>query len=352
MRGLDLFSGAGGLTLGLKDAGVETIAAVEKRQSALETFGSHTPSAERLCGDIRKMDFTAYSGRVDLVYGGPPCQPFSTGGLRRGTSDSRNMVPAFLKVVEEVQPEVVLMENVPGLATKKRIGYLNEILGSLRSLGYRPNWKVLYAADFGVPQKRRRLFIVAFQSHLFWFPKPTYGPGLERAYVACGTVIEHEPKGVPPDCPVIYAKYPDIRKSPYAGHVYNGGGRPINLSEPCPTLLASAGGYKTHWVDTMDVAPRYHAHLAAGGDAWDGQVPGARRLTVEESALLQTFPPGFRFSGSRSEQYTQVGNAVPPLLASVLGREVRQQLTPGAVDTSTHHEPDVACQVNLFGGEL
>ena len=121
VRGLDLFSGPGGLTIGLKEAGVETLAAVEKRAKALETFQTHTPDADLHCGDIRGLDLSSYAGRIDLVYGGPPCQPFSTGGLQRGTDDARNMVPSFLDVVETLRPEAVLMENVPGLATKKRI---------------------------------------------------------------------------------------------------------------------------------------------------------------------------------------------------------------------------------------
>src|SRR5690606_24169814 len=117
------------------------------------------------------------------------------------------------------------------------------------------------------------------------------------------------------------------RPNPYHGQVYNGGGRPINLAEPSPTILASAGGNKTPWLDRDGVVPEYHAHLMKGGKPRVGQVPGARRITVEEAALLQTFPPEIQFSGTRSSQYTQVGNAVPPLLAEVIGRAVVEQLT-------------------------
>jgi len=194
------------------------------------------------------------------------------------------------------------------------------------------------AADYGVPQRRRRLIIIGMREGEFWFPKPTHGSEGVFPYVASNTVVDkHRPLGEPPDCPVVYAKYPDPRRSPYAGHVYNGGGRPLDLAGPCHTILASAGGYKTHWVDTQDIAPGYTAHLMAGGMPRDGTVPGARRLTIEESALLQTFPPEMEFAGSRSSQYTQVGDAVPPVLARVLGEALRNQLSRGTASPDTHY---------------
>jgi DNA (cytosine-5)-methyltransferase 1 len=120
MRGLDLFSGPGGLTLGLKAAGITTVAAVEKNANAVATFQQHSPKVKIFCDDVRRVDLKPFNG-IDLIYGGPPCQPFSTGGLRRATNDARNMVPAFLEAVASVEPGCVLMENVPGLATRKRI---------------------------------------------------------------------------------------------------------------------------------------------------------------------------------------------------------------------------------------
>jgi DNA (cytosine-5)-methyltransferase 1 len=125
---------------------------------------------------------------------------------------------------------------------------------------------------------------------------------------------------------VFYAKNPDLRPSPYDGHLFNGGGRPINLREPCPTILASAGGNKTHFIDSLNEVPGYHRHLMAGGRPKRGVLPGGRRLTVQESALLQTFPWRAKFYGSRSSQYAQVGNAVPPKLAANLGRAVAAAL--------------------------
>jgi DNA (cytosine-5)-methyltransferase 1 len=109
--------------------------------------------------------------------------------------------------------------------------------------------------------------------------------------------------------------------------LFNGGGRPIDLTDLAPTLLASMGGNKTPWVDTLGIVPGYHAHLAAGGEPRIGMVPGARRITVAEAAALQTFPDGMIFAGPRSSQYRQVGNAVPPLLAREVGRALVGYLT-------------------------
>jgi len=339
LRGVDLFSGAGGLTLGFKRAGIHPIVSIDKSRDALDTYKVHTPEPEHLCADIRDVDLSPYERATSIVYGGPPCQPFSTGGLRRGRKDSRDMLPAFLDAVRVLHPAVVFMENVPGLAVKSRIGYLHNLVNELERLGYRTSWSVLSAADYGVPQKRRRLFVVGARAFRFWFPRPSHGAMADRAHVPAGDIISEEPLGEPPTSPVVFARYPDIRPSPYAGHLYNGGGRPINMAEPCHTILASAGGYKTHWVDTEGVAVRYHSHLMAGGEPWEGQVPGARRITVEESALLQTFPSDLVFAGSRSSQYTQVGDAVPPLLAEVLGRSLVRQFEGASVSPETHLAP-------------
>lgn len=341
MRALDLFSGPGGLSIGMKRAGIEPVACVERRKDAVETYDAHTPDAQHYQSDIRSISFERYRGGIDVIYGGPPCQPFSTGGLRRGTADARNMFPEFMRALDEVQPAAFLCENVPGLATRSRVKYLAELLQDFEAKGFNVSWHVVSAADYGVPQKRRRLIIVGMRKGSFWFPKPTHGPNTDQPHVASGTVIDkHSPLGEPPDCPVIYAKYPDPRRSPYAGHVYNGGGRPIDLASPCHTILASAGGYKTHWVDTMDIAPDYSAHLMAGGKPRDGEVPGARRMTLKESALIQTFPPDMWFAGSRSSQYTQVGDAVPPMLGEALGTALRIQLEGAAACPETHYQPE------------
>lgn len=341
MKAIDIFSGPGGMTIGMKKAGLVPLASVEKRKDAVDTYTAHTPEADHYCDDIRNISFLKYRNKAEVVFGGPPCQPFSTGGLRRVTTDPRNMMPAFIRVLDEVQPRAFVIENVPGLATKSRINYLGEILRDLSNLGYKLSWRILLASDYGVPQKRKRLFIVGMKDAFFWFPIPTHGPTATKPHIPSSSVISiKKANGEPPNCPVIFAKYPDPRRSPYAGHVYNGGGRPIDLNAPCHTVLASAGGYKTHWVDTQNIAPVYTKHLREGGKPWQGEVPGARRMTVRESALIQTFPENMEFAGKSSSQYTQVGDAVPPLLAEAIGTSLLEQLKGGVVDEFRHDPPE------------
>ncbi|MCA8988701.1 MAG: DNA cytosine methyltransferase, partial [Planctomycetaceae bacterium] len=261
----------------------------------------------------------------DLVCGGPPCQPFSLGGLRQADVDNRNMIPEFVRCVRECEPEMFLMENVPGLVSKKTRPYFDETLEKFRRLGFTINWSILYAPDYGVPQKRRRLFVLGSRNRMLYFPKATHGPDADVPHPVSKDYISKVPLGDPPNSPVRYARSPDLRKSPYAGHIYNGGGRPIDLDAPCHTILASSGGYKTHWIDTEGIAPRYHAHLMNGGMPWEGKVPGARRLSTLECSIIQTFPEEMFFAGTRSSQYTQIGDAVPPRMAAALAESLDNQ---------------------------
>jgi DNA (cytosine-5)-methyltransferase 1 len=203
---------------------------------------------------------------------------------------------------------------------------LDSLVSQLEMAGFKVTWKVLNAAEFGVPQKRKRLVMVGLRDRAFEFPEPTHGPG-RLSWVPAGTVIEAlVPRGEPNPSIVTYAKVPDLRTTPYGGLLWNGGGRPINLEEPAPTLLASMGGNKTPWVDTDGLVVDYHAHLAAGGAPRRGRVAGARRISVAEAAALQTFDEDTVFFGARSSQYRQIGNAVPPRLAEHIGRALVAQL--------------------------
>jgi DNA (cytosine-5)-methyltransferase 1 len=326
IKSIDLFSGAGGLTLGLKKAGVKTICAVEINRYAIETFASHTPEADLHCSDIQYIDLANYRGKIDLVYGGPPCQPFSSGGLRNSEKDKRDFIPWFVKAIEIIKPSVFLMENVPGLAVGKRGAYLATMISALENLGFYVSVKVINAADFGIPQIRRRLFLVGMRDWPFLFPSETHGPNREFPHITVDDVLPPYQLGEPNNSKVFYAKNPDLRPSPFHGKLFNGGGRPINRTRPAPTILASAGGNKTLFFDDLNLVPAYHKHLVERGEPRTGELPGARRLTITESAILQTFPADMKFSGPRSAQYRLIGDAVPPLLATVLGKSIVRQL--------------------------
>lgn len=316
---VDLFAGAGGLSTGLEAAGLVPLAAVERDADACTTYRSHHPGAKVFEQDAATVDFASMRHRVAVVAGGPPCQPFSVGGKRLAGDDPRNGIPQFVRAVRELRPAAFLMENVAGLTCSTKAAYFGSLVGELSALGYEVSWSVLQAAGFGLPQNRSRLFVVGMRVGSFAFPRPVAGPGTSAPYTAAGSIVSELPVGEPNRSTVTYARTPSLRPSPYHGHLYNGGGRPIDLARPAPTMLASMGGNKTPWVDTAGIAPAYHAHLLAGGAPRSGPVPGARRLTVAEAALLQGFPTGASFAGRRSSQYRQVGNAVPPLLAEIVG---------------------------------
>lgn len=323
LTSLDLFCGAGGLSLGLERAGFRSLLGLDTNRDAIATYRRAFPDAEALEQSIVGYDFRQWRG-VDLVAGGPPCQPFSNGGKRLAQQDARDMIPEFARAVNEAVPRAFIMENVAGLLAPRNHEYMAEVLALFDSRYTILPPRAVNAADYGVPQKRVRVLVVGLLDGEVDFPAPTHRPD---RHVNAGFVLRRgEVQGEANPSKVVYAKNPDLRPSPYAGQLFNGGGRAINLEQPAPTILASAGGNKTHFVDEMDAVPTYHKHLWDGGGARSGTLEGGRRLTVLESALLQTFPAEMAFAGSRSSQYTQVGNAVPPRLAEVVGASVARAL--------------------------
>lgn len=326
VRVLDLFAGAGGLSLGLETAGFSIVAGAEIDRDACETFAKAHPAAEILPGDVGQVSFEPWQNAIDCVVGGPPCQPWSIGGKQLGADDPRDGWPKFIKALKVIEPRAFIAENVAGLDTGIRKAYFQSLIRKLEDLHFNVTHQVLNAADYGVPQNRLRLVIVGFRDGRFEFPQPRYGGPDQEPRRTAGSVIQAVPIGIPNPSIITYARQPDLRPNPYDGHVYNGGGRPIDLNKPAPTLLASMGGNKTPWVDTLGIVPEYHIHLLSGGGPRVGRVPGARRITAEEAALLQTFPPDMSFAGHRSSCYRQIGNAVPPLLAQEIGTEVLRNL--------------------------
>lgn len=324
---IDLFCGAGGLSLGLSAVGFTVEDAVEIDADACASF-SQMHGIEISPRNIANVNFERLRDRVEVVVGGPPCQPFSTGGKQRAGADPRDGFPQFLRALREIRPRAFMMENVPGLQSVDEGAYFDKVLVELRALGFTVSWRRVNAADYGVPQKRMRLLVVGLRGErAFQFPPPTHGPLAPIPWAASGLVLRRDKVfGEPNTSVVTFARNPDLRPSPFDGHLFNGGGRPINLAAPSHTVLAAAGGNKTHFIDTLDLVAGYHAHLMRGGAPRVGSLEGGRRITVLESALLQSFPDNASFCGARSSQYTQVGNAVPPKLASAIGRSLAAQI--------------------------
>ncbi len=325
---IDLFAGAGGLSLGLKMSDWDIKAALEIDTNAINTHRFNMPEVRHICDDIRDVDFDALRG-LGLIAGGPPCQPFSVSGKRLGTDDIRDMVPQFVRAIREARPTSFLMENVAGLTSAKFKPYLEAQVNELRALGYSVQWQVLNAAEYGVPQNRLRLFVVGMPEGVkFRFPAPSHGllSKKKTPLVSVRQALEGVPNDLPNLAKVVYAKSPILRKSPFAGMLLNGQGRPLNLDGQSHTIPASAGGNRTHVVDLFGELTSYHRSLLDGGAPRTGEVPRCRRLTVRESARLQAFPDWFEFKGERSRQYSQIGNAVPPLLAMAVGAAIYQAL--------------------------
>lgn len=315
---IDLFAGAGGLSLGLKKAGWNALLASDFDPNACATYRRNFKGVDVLEGDVRLADWTSLRGKVDLVAGGPPCQPFSVAGNQRAHQDTRDMLPEFVRAVREIRPKLFLMENVAGLTSTRHLAYFQAKLAELELLGYDLHFQVLSAADYGVAQDRLRVIVLGGLNGKPAFPRRTHGIR-NRPFVGAGEVLRDAPADEPNRAIVTYAKNPVLRPSPWAGMLVNGGGRPIDLSKPSQTIPASAGGNRTHIIDEHGVLLDYHAHLQNGGAPRSGLVPQVRRLTVRESARLQSFPDNFEFFGQRSAKYRQVGNAVPPLLGKAVG---------------------------------
>lgn len=323
LTSIDLFCGAGGLSLGLERAGFRPVLGLDLNKDACATYRRHFPNVDVMERSITGVDFRQWKG-IDLIAGGPPCQPFSNGGKRLAAGDNRDMLPEFVRAVNEALPRAFIMENVAGLLAPRNLDYFNSILTTISDRYTIMPPRIVNAAEYGVPQKRLRVMVIGILKGCMDFPPPTHRPG---RYITAGSILRRgEVLGLANPSKVVYAKTPDLRPSPYAGQLFNGGGRAINLDQPAPTILASAGGNKTHFVDELDLVPPYHKHLWEGGKARVGTLRGGRRLTVLESALLQTFPPDMVFEGSRSSQYTQIGNAVPPRLAEVIGASIARVL--------------------------
>ncbi len=290
---LDLFAGCGGLALGFESVGFTTIG-FEKDQDAVETY------ARNLAGNCCQTELSPSSDypSAQVIIGGPPCQPFSVGGYQRGTEDPRNGFPSFLAAVQKVAPALCIFENVRGLLYTNK-WYFEEILRSLAKLGYVVEHRLLNAVDYGVPQNRERLFVVAHRGR-FNFPRPE----AKRCIVmeAIGDLMATAPpesKFLTPSMDEYVKKYEIASKCITP--------RDLHPDKPARTLTC------------RNIA-------APTGDMHRVKLPDGRRrrLLLREASRLQSFPDWFEFAGNETSQFYQVGNAVPPLLAQHMAQSVKE----------------------------
>lgn len=342
MKAISLFSGAGGMDVGFRDAGYRIVAANEMDKHACETFRANHPETEMLEGDIdsHMPELGAYKG-VDVVFGGPPCQGFSVAGKMDPDDPRSKLIFSFCAVVELLKPRAFVMENVKALGSLTKFeGVRSRLISRFQKAGYAVTIHVLNAKDFGVPQSRERVFFFGvkeeftpiFSSNFSRYKKEA--PTLREVLISLGKPGTEKNQRVC-NAKVTLAAKPVLRKSPYAGMLFNGQGRPLNPDGWASTLPASMGGNRTPIIDnnhlylgTESWVEEYHRHLMAGGkpQGMHDAPSFLRRLTINEAALLQTFPSDYVFCGPSSKVFSQIGNAVPCNLANVVAKSVLASL--------------------------
>ncbi len=322
---LELFAGAGGLAIGLEKAGLKCEALNEIDKFACQTLRKNRPLWTVLEGDIKNFSFTQYSGKIDVVTGGFPCQAFSYAGKRLGLEDARGtLFYEFARAVQEVNPPICIGENVKGLLSHDGGNTLRGMISILDEIGYNVvPVEVLRAIDFKVPQKRERLILVGIRKDIninFSYPQAyskiyNLKDALKKGELFdCDVPVSHgatypkskkdvldlvPPKGYWRDLPL------EIQKEYMGGSFYLGGGktgmaRRIGWDEPSLTLTCSPAQKQTERCHPDETRP----------------------FTVREYARIQTFPDDWDFAGSMAQQYKQIGNAVPVNLAKEVGYSI------------------------------
>lgn len=292
---LDLFAGCGGLSLGFEAVGFRTIG-FEMVDEAVDTYNRNLKG--KCYNQFLEVGFNyPEEENIDIIIGGPPCQPFSRFGNQKGMEDARDGFPIFIDAVRRLQPKVFLFENVANILGRHK-WYLDLIVQELQNLGYIVEYKVLNAVDYGVPQRRERLICVGHRASFHF-------PAIERekrtvAEAIGDTMLSPEPE----------SKILTSRQDEYIA-VYEKKSHCVNPRDLYPDRPARTITCRNLAGATSDMQ---RVRLA------DGR---RRRLTYREAARLQTFPDWFEFSGTETKQFYQIGNAVPPLLAYKIAQQVK-----------------------------
>jgi DNA (cytosine-5)-methyltransferase 1 len=307
---VELCAGAGGQAQGLENADIEHVALVEIDADACATLRVNRPAWNVLHGDLKDFDARPYLG-ADLVTGGLPCPPYSIAGKQLGPMDDRDLFGHGLRVMSEVRPQAAMLENVKGILSPKFDEVRMNIRASLKKLGFIVDWRLINAADFGVPQLRPRVIFVALPSRASEFFKwPTPNP---FSAPSVGSVLL------------------DLMSE----RGWEGANNWANAADDiAPTLV---GGSKKH--GGADLGPT-RARLAwekfgvNGKSLADAPPPkgfrGMPRLTLRMTARLQGFPDHWMFAGGKTSTYRQIGNAFPPPVAFAVGTQIREALDAAA----------------------
>lgn len=354
MKVLDLFSGCGGFSYGFQDAGFDVVLGVDNAPQALKTFKYNHTNSEIFNLDLSQsrnlekiINFLESKGGIDVIIAGPPCQGFSLTGARKENDERNKLFYAVFSISNLLKnkPKAIIIENVPGLAALYKGKAKEDIERHFREGGYSCNSKVLYAPDYGIPQIRKRLFFVGLKKEygLFDFPEsilekenyitckdaisdlPTLEDNLgKEEMLYCTKYLSNYQKEMRTKSNKIYnhvgTKHTDLVKSVIA-QVPEGGNH-----KDLPKGVGNSRKFNEAWTryhskkpsKTIDTGHRNHFHYKFN------RVP-----TVRENARLQSFPDNFIFTGSKTDQYKQVGNAVPPLLGYHIAMKLKEVLKDG-----------------------
>lgn len=387
MKAVELFAGAGGLAMGVSLAGFEPLAVIEWDKWACDTVRDNQASSYPLVadwplheGDVRHFDWSTISEEVDLVTGGPPCQPFSMGGKHKAHDDSRDMFPATVDIIRRLRPKAFIVENVKGLTRSTFANYYQYILLQLeypespsrkneewfdhflrlqaeRTSGRQRGKKLTYnitatlvnAANYGIPQKRERVFIVGFRSDLnieWSFPRPTHSydrlvhdQWVSGVYWKRHNVPLNKRPTIPHTLTARVKKLANVKDLPATLPWRTVRDAIVGLPDPRSAAAkkianhkfqAGAKIYPGHTGSPLDLPAKTLKagdHGVPGGENMVVNLDGSvRYFTIRESARIQTFPDGFHFHGSWTETMRQLGNAVPVALGHVVAQSVAEKL--------------------------
>lgn len=313
LTSIEICAGAGGQALGLAMAGFTHLALVEYEKEYCDTLRSNRPEWNVIHADVKDFSGNLYRGKVDLLAGGVPCPPFSVAGKQLGSEDERDLFPEALRLIEEIHPRAVMLENVRGFLDPVFEEYRKNILDHITSLGYKTQIKLLNANDYGVPQLRPRIVIVAIRNDI--------------------SMKFHYPEEHPELAPTVGQTLFDLMK-------VNGWKGAKKWAEGANTIAPTiVGGSKKH--GGPDLGPvrarKAWAELGVDGLGVADTAPqtdfeGMPRLTPRMIARIQGFPDTWSFGSKKTAACRMIGNAFPPPVACAVGKEIRKVLENGCVD--------------------
>ncbi len=332
---IDVFSGCGGLSYGLEQSGMKCLLGIDFNSDAIETFKLNHKDAEAFCGDVRelsskKIKELTKGAEIDFVVGGPPCQGFSTVGKGQSEDPRNFLFLEFVRIVREVKPKGILIENVTGLLAEKNKKVLTGIFSIFHDLGYDLDARVLSADEYGVAEKRRRTIIVGTKKEYgFAFPLPTHGPKSSKPFRTVNEAFSTISKTASHNDPAL-AEIKNPLEKERLKNIPEGCGIRYKADEEkyLPKKLRfdvdwdqlTEGRFRQTKLQRLDGKKQSFTILTSRSMYYHPKE--CRYLTPREAAAIQSFPSNFKFFGSATSVFKQVGNAVPVDLGKALGSSI------------------------------